>query len=168
MLRSVKASTRTIGSRTARPTGRAGGGAMPILNGLPRSPVGCLLVVALWILATSGPAWSRVGVTSVVDGEPRGKPPSAAERVLHIGNDMTADEVVTTRANDRAHIVFLDGSTLTVGPDSIVTLDKFVYDPEKRTGEMALNAGRGVFRFDGAAISKNSEGTITTPNATMG
>ena len=139
-----------------------------MLNGLRRSPVGRLLVVLIAIAMTNGAAWARVGVTSVVGGEPHGKPPSEAERVLHIGNDMSANEVITTRSGDRAHIVFLDGSTLTVGPDSVITLDKFVYDPEKKTGEMALNASRGVFRFVGGAISKNSEVVVKTPSATMG
>ena len=44
------------------------------------------------------PVWARVGITSVVDGQPVGKPPESPERVLHIGNDMAADEVVTTKA----------------------------------------------------------------------
>lgn len=67
-----------------------------MLNKLRRSPVGRLLVVVIAIAMSDGAAWARVGVTSVVGGEPRGKPPSEAERVLHIGNDMAANEVVST------------------------------------------------------------------------
>ena len=43
--------------------------------------------VALALLAVS-PSWARVGVASVVDGEPRGLPPAGTERILKIGNDM--------------------------------------------------------------------------------
>src|ERR1041384_8063977 len=65
-----------------------------------------------------GGAAARVGVTSAADGDPLGKPPNENERVLRIGIDIQANEVVTTGANDRAHLVFLDGSSLTVGPDA--------------------------------------------------
>ncbi|MEK7992202.1 MAG: FecR domain-containing protein [Planctomycetota bacterium] len=123
--------------------------------------------VAIGLLAAS-PSWARVGVASVVDGEPKGLPPVGAERVLRVGIDMTPNERVTTGANDKAHIVFLDGSSLTVGPNSALTIDKFVYDSERKTGELALNASRGVFRFVGGAISKNAEVTIKTPTATVG
>lgn len=123
--------------------------------------------VAIALLAAS-PSWARVGVASVVDGEPKGLPPAGTERVLQVGNDMAPNERVTTGANDKAHIVFLDGSSLTVGPNSVLTIDKFVYDPERKTGEMTLTASRGVFRFVGGAISKNAEVTVKTPAATMG
>lgn len=71
--------------------------------------------------------------------------------------DMSADEKVTTVANDRAHLVFLDGTSPTVGPNSAVVIDKFVFDPRKKTGEMALTVGRGTMRFVGGVISKTPE-----------
>lgn len=130
--------------------------------------VGGLLLAVLPALLMTDPAWAKVGIASVVNGEPIAKPPAETERVLHIGNDMVANEVVTTKANDRAHLVFLDGSTLTVGPNSEITIDKFVYDPDKRAGQLSLDAGRGVFRYVGGAISKNSEVTVKSRGATMG
>ena len=130
--------------------------------------VGGLLLAVLPALLMVDPAWAKVGIASVVNGEPLAKPPAENERVLHIGNDMVANEVVTTKANDRAHLVFLDGSTLTVGPNSEITIDRFVYDPEKRAGQLSLDAGRGVFRYVGGAISKNSEVTVKSRGATMG
>lgn len=119
-------------------------------------------------LQWASPSWARVGVTSVIDGQPKGLPPQGVERILNVGNDMQPNERVTTGANDKAYIVFLDGTSLAVGPNSVLTIDKFVYDPQRKTGELALNASRGVFRLVGGAISKNSEININTPSATMG
>ena len=116
----------------------------------------------------AAPASARVGVTSVTDGEPLGQPPTQAERVLRVGIDIQASERVTTKANDRAHVVFLDGTALTVGPNSVLVIDKYVYDPDRKAGEMALSTTRGVLRFVGGSISKNSEVTVTTPSATIG
>src|SRR5690242_18329748 len=87
-----------------------------------------LMGVALLALFGT-PASARVGVTSATDGDPLGKPPTQNERVLRIGIDIQSDEVVTTTNNDRAHLVFLDGTSLTVGPNARVVIDKFVYDP---------------------------------------
>lgn len=113
-------------------------------------------------------AEARVGVTSVTDGEPLGQPPAANERVLRVGIDVQANERVTTKADDRAHVVFLDGTALTIGPNSLLVIDRYVYDPDRKTGDIALSTTRGVFRFVGGAISKNSEVTVKTPSATIG
>jgi hypothetical protein len=117
---------------------------------------------------TIGAAAAKVGVTSATDGDPLGKPPTEAERVLRIGIDVQANEVITTNANDRAHLVFLDGSSLTVGPDARLTIDRFVFDPATKTGELAINASKGVLRLVGGKISKNNAITITTPSSTIG
>jgi hypothetical protein len=116
----------------------------------------------------AAPALAKVGVTSATDGDPLGKPPQQNERVLRIGIDIQADEVVTTNATDRAHLVFLDGTSLTVGPNARVVVDKFVYDPNTKTGELALTASKGVFRLVGGKISKTSAITVATPSSTIG
>ena len=110
----------------------------------------------------------QVGVTSVAAGEPRGTPPSQNERILRVGIDVSANERIVTRANDRAHLVFLDGSALTIGPDSDMTIDRFVYDPGQQTGDLAMSATRGVFRYVGGAISKKSAVIVKTPSASIG
>ncbi|MFZ5782109.1 MAG: FecR family protein [Pseudomonadota bacterium] len=122
------------------------------------------------VLATGAvrDASARVGVTSATDGDPLGKPPTEAERVLRIGVDVQANELITTAANDRAHLVFLDGSSLTVGPNAQLVIDKFVFDPTSKTGELAINASRGVLRLVGGKISKTSPIVITTPSSTIG
>ena len=115
-----------------------------------------------------GEAAAKVGVTSAADGDPLGKPPNENERVLRIGIDIQANELVTTGAKDRAHLVFLDGSSLTVGPDARLTIDKFVFDPSTKTGELAISASKGVFRLVGGKISKTAPITITTPSGSIG
>jgi FecR-like protein len=126
----------------------------------------CGLVLAL--AATTGEARSPVGVTTASDGDPLGKPPDANERILRIGIDVQANELVTTAARDRAHLVFLDGSSLTVGPNARVVIDRFIYDPASNTGDLAINASRGILRLVGGRISKQKPIVITTPSSTIG
>ncbi len=127
-----------------------------------------LLGLAAIAIIPGSDAAARVGVTSGADGDPLGKPPNETERILRIGIDVQANELITTNANDRAHLVFLDGSALTVGPNARLTIDKFVYDPNTQRGELAVNAGKGVLRLVGGKISKNTPITITTPASTIG
>ena len=127
-----------------------------------------LLVTTGLVLSIGSPAWAGVGVTSAADGQPLGKPPNENERILRIGIDVQANELVTTGVNDRAHLVFLDGSSLTVGPDARLTIDRFVFDPSTQKGDLAINATKGVFRLVGGKISKTNAIAITTPSSTIG
>jgi hypothetical protein len=113
-------------------------------------------------------AQQQVGVTSTTAGEPRGTPPAQNERILRVGIDISANERVRTGANDRAHLVFLDGTSLTVGVDSDLVIDRYVYDPGTQKGDLAMTATRGAFRFVGGAISKKSEVVVKTPSAEIG
>lgn len=140
-----------------------------LVLGAPMFRSGVFAVASACIaLSCVSPVSARVGVTSVTDGQPIGQPPAEAERVLRVGIDVQANERVTTKADDRAHVVFLDGTSLTIGPNSILVIDRYVYDPDRKTGDIALSTTRGVFRFVGGAISKNSEVTVKTPAATIG
>ena len=117
---------------------------------------------------SGGIALARVGVTSATSGDPLAKPPTEAERVLRIGIDIQANELITTTANDRAHLLFIDGTSLTVGPNAHLTIDKFVFHPDTKTGELSVSATKGLLRVVGGKISKKSEITITTPSSTVG
>jgi hypothetical protein len=113
-------------------------------------------------------AAARVGVTSATNGDPTGKPPTEAERILRVGIDVVADELITTRADDRAHLIFMDGTSLTVSPNAQLKIDRFVYDPASQTGDISITATRGVFRLVGGKISKSNAITVQTPSATLG
>ena len=127
-----------------------------------------LAALVVTIAAITAGAEARVGVTSAAEGDPLGKPPAEAERILRIGVDIQANEVVTTQANDRAHLVFLDGTSITIGPNSRLTIDSFVYDPNSKQGSLALSAGAGILRIVGGKISKTQAITINTPSSNIG
>ncbi|HZT89299.1 MAG TPA: hypothetical protein VFA12_15095, partial [Stellaceae bacterium] len=60
-------------------------------------------------------------------------------------------------------------SSMTIGPNSDITIDKFVYNPQTGRGQMAVTAARGVLRYVGGKLSKQDNGvTVTTATATIG
>ena len=113
-------------------------------------------------------AAQTVGVASATSGQPRGTPPAQNERILRVGVDVFANERIRTGPADRAHLVFRDGSALSVGANAELTIDRFVYDPNTQNGDLAFTATRGAFRFVGGAISKKSEVRVTTPSGNIG
>lgn len=111
----------------------------------------------------------RVGVNSAVNQAGTGTPPNAPRRELVIGQDIVFRERINTEAKGQTQILFLDESSMSVGPNSDLTIDEFVYDPHADTGKQAFNATRGVFRYVGGKVSK-VEGAVTvqTPVGSLG
>ncbi len=124
--------------------------------------------VCLSVALPLGALAQQVGVTSAASGDPRGTPPAQAERILRVGVDVFSNERILTGASDRAHLVFVDGSGLTVGANSEVIIDRFVFDPNSSVGDLSVNVAKGAFRFVGGAVSKKRDVLIRTPTATVG
>jgi hypothetical protein len=141
-----------------------------LMSNLRGLTVGMVLLVGTACAVTfpNDGAMARVGVTGATEGDPRGIPPTQAERVLYVGTDIQAQEVITTGSDDRAHVIFLDGSTITIGPNSRITIDRYVYDPNTQKGELSLTASKGVLRVIGGKISKSQAINVSTPSASMG
>ena len=110
----------------------------------------------------------QIGTTGAVNPNARSIPPGQATRMLLVGNGLFQNERINTDGGGQAHLLFADQSALTVGPNSDVTLDRFVYDPARDTGSLAVQAGRGVLRFVGGRVSKTGDVTVRTPAGTIG
>lgn len=111
---------------------------------------------------------AEVGVASAATLIATGKVPKQPERVLEIGTNLVQNEKITTSATGRIHLLFRDGSTLTVGPNSNLVLDTYLYDPKAKSGKISFSATKGVFRFIGGRISKSNRVEFKTPVATLG
>ncbi len=111
----------------------------------------------------------KVGVTSAVNPAARGAPRGATLKRLVIGGSILHNERVVTGPKGQTQILFLDRSTLAVGPNADMVIDRFVYDPHTKAGELVANLSQGVFRFIGGELSKHGNTVkIRTPSATLG
>jgi hypothetical protein len=120
-------------------------------------------------LVGSAIAQQRVGVNSAVNPIATGTAPGAAPRRLVLGQEIVFNERITTAATGQTQILFVDGSSLTLGPTADMVIDEFVYDPNAGTGKLAASLTRGVFRFVGGTLSKRDNAvTMQTPSATIG
>lgn len=86
---------------------------------------------------------------------------------LYFNEAVYSNEAVETNATAATNLVFLDNTNLYVGANSRVVLDKFVYDPEQRLGDVAISFGKGAFRFITGDIENKDNVSLKTPTATM-
>jgi hypothetical protein len=109
----------------------------------------------------------RAGVAAAVNTTTTGVL-SGATRTLFVGNDVFKEERITTDANGRAQLLFLDQSAVSVGPNAELVIDRFVYDEKSRVGTLAVQASRGLLRFVGGDISKQQDVVVRTPTMLIG
>ena len=120
------------------------------------------------LIAGAALAQERVGVNSAVNPEALGAPPGQTVRRLVIGQDVIFNEHITTGAEGQTQLLFLDESAMTVGPNSDLTIDQFVYDPKSGAGKLAMSTTRGLLRYVGGKLSKQDQAvTVRTTTATL-
>ena len=87
--------------------------------------------------------------------------------VLKTGDDIFANQTMTTDANGVGQFQFRDKTKLAIGPDSTVVLDKFVYNPKASGSKVVIDLARGSFRFI-TGHARHDAYEIKTPTATIG
>jgi len=125
-----------------------------------------LLATGLALQATAINAQEAIGKATSVRPQAEGTH-SGGTRTLSGGAEVYSKETVRTGDTGQADLRFLDNSNLNVGPKSNVRLDKFVYDPNKSAGAVAIQATRGSFRFVTGSQNGGSY-QIKTPYGTLG
>jgi len=83
-----------------------------------------------------------------------------------VGVEMN-DAVRTTKG--KVGITFQDNTRVQVNESSRLVIDDFVYDPNKKTGKLAVNVALGTVRYASGAIAHNSPSNVAiqTPRATI-
>jgi hypothetical protein len=65
-------------------------------------------------------------------------------------------------------VLFIDKTTLNVGPNSTLVIDRFVYNPATTRGQLAVSLSKGVLRVVGGIATHSEGATIRTPVAAIG
>jgi hypothetical protein len=127
-----------------------------------------LLVVltALWVAA---PAHADVGQIKVATGQVLvdRKGQSLPGRV---GMSLETDDVVRTGVDGSVGITMRDNSLLSAGPNSILSLERFEFDPTTNEGRLDAQLRRGTLAVVSGRIAKKEPQamTVRTPSATLG
>ncbi|ABD07851.1 conserved hypothetical protein [Rhodopseudomonas palustris HaA2] len=126
--------------------------------------IGQGMAAALAAALLSGSALAReVGKASAVNPNA-----TANMRTITIGASITHKERIQTTSAGSVQLLFIDKTSMTIGPNSDLTIDEYVYDPNAGSGKLAATLGKGALRFVGGQISHTGDAEIKTASATVG
>lgn len=124
-------------------------------------------LLALAVLAAGEAGAQQVGTAAAVNpaAQARG---SGGSRTIVIGQSIAHRERIQTTSAGSVQLLFLDKTSMTIGPNSDLAIDEYVYDPNTNSGKLAATLSKGVMRFVGGQISHAGNAQVTTPNAVVG
>jgi hypothetical protein len=78
--------------------------------------------------------------------------------------------VVTTGADGSVGITFLDNSLLSAGPNSVLAIDRFAFDPTTHQGSFESSLQKGTLAVVSGKLAKASPDAmkVKTPAAVLG
>ncbi len=130
------------------------------------------------VMVDARPARAKIGDKAGVAGAVRGTVNQASYsstkptigRKVASGDPIYLGDRIKTGSKSGLQIMLLDQTTFTIGPDAEMAIDKFVYDPKSRSGNMSARILKGTFRFVSGTIERNNPAgvVIKTPVATIG
>ncbi len=127
--------------------------------------------VAILLLASPALAQQPVGTVIAMQGQATAVDPAGAIRDLALKAPVQFQDTIHTPAGGILQIMFLDESVVSQGENSTLTIDAFVYDPDKvDESNCLLRATKGLFRVvTGRITQANPERfKVKTKMATIG
>ncbi len=131
------------------------------------SPLAAVTLSAALAVSLSAYA-DTIGAAGAVNTTASATPPGGGPRLIEIGAQVVENEKIQTSATGSVQVLFIDKTTLNVGPNSTLVIDRFVYNPATTKGQLALSLGKGVLRVVGGAATHSEGATIRTPVASIG
>jgi hypothetical protein len=129
--------------------------------------IATILFGATTIAVTYGAALTTpVGDVEQVQQDAFGTPPDAAREAKRRGDDVVYQESLETLRKSALQVKFNDGSKLTLGANSKVLVDAFVYEPGNDQSKALISLPAGALRYVTGKMPKGQT-TIDTPTATM-
>jgi hypothetical protein len=89
---------------------------------------------------------------------------------VQVGMQLAAADVVRTGADGSVGITMRDNSLLSAGPNSVLSLDRFEFDPTTYQGRFDSGLQRGTLAVVSGRIAQQSPQamTVRTPSAVLG
>jgi hypothetical protein len=106
-----------------------------------------------------------VGIVGAVSGTAK-----AGTRELKAGDKIYLNETIYAGIDSGTQILLLDQTTFTIGSDSEVVMDTFIYDPATNDGKIVANVKKGSLKIISGLISKKNPDSLTVnvPEGTLG
>ena len=122
----------------------------------------CIKVICLASMIYSGNIFSaqKIGVTAALRGEVvrvASADKTTPLGVLSSGSVIYLGDEIKVAKDGRLQVLLLDETVFTLGSGAEMTIDKFVYNPNKGAGELVSNITKGAFRFISGKVAKQNK-----------
>jgi|GEM_PF-1397572 len=134
---------------------------------LPTCALGVMMLAGGSNIASAAGEVAAIGVVDDVRNEAFGTVPGSQPARLVLDKAVHRDEHVKTGNDALLRVVFADSTTLLLGANSEMNLDRFIYSGTKGTGQAVMKMSSGIFRFVSGNIDKKGV-ALVTPLATIG
>ena len=106
-----------------------------------------------------------VGIVGAISGTVK-----TETRQLKAGDKIYLNETIVAGAGAGTQILLLDQSTFTIGEDSEVVMDTFIFDPATNDGKIVASVKQGSLKVISGLISKKDPDSLTVevPEGTLG
>jgi len=122
------------------------------------------------VLAVAAPAMAAdVGLIKVSKGDVRIER-AGAKVPATVGAAVQPSDVIVTGADGLAGITFTDNSLVSLGPNSVFSIDKYRFDSTTHQGEFESSLTKGrLAAISGKIVKQSPEAMkVRTPSAIMG
>ena len=87
-----------------------------------------------------------------------------------VGTNVEAADTIVTGADGSAGVTFIDNSRLSVGPNSVLAIDRFNFDQTTHEGKFDSALKRGTLSVISGKLAKRSPDamTVRTPSTILG
>jgi len=106
-----------------------------------------------------------IGIIGAVSGKV-----NTQSRELKTGDKIYLNETIFAGKDSGTQILLLDQSTFTIGSESEVVMDTFIYDPDTNNGKIVASVKQGSLKVISGLISKKNPDSLTVkvPEGTLG
>lgn len=127
------------------------------------------LILPFFVPSAARGAESIVGSVKTMEGSStvrRGGQTTPCSEGMH----LLAHDVLSTSAGGKLGVILQDGTRISLGPNSELSIDEFLFEPANGRFGLLLKLARGVFAYVSGRIGKLAPGSvrIETPVATVG
>jgi hypothetical protein len=132
-------------------------------------PIALVIAALAVTLTVPAAAADDVGLFKVAKGTVHIE--RAKQRVpVSVGTIVQEGDVVITGADGSAGITFKDDSLLSVGPDSVLAIDRFAFDTTTHAGAFDTSLRQGTMAAVSGKIAKQSADAmrVRTPTTILG
>jgi hypothetical protein len=126
-----------------------------------------VLVLACVSAGSTATCAQEIGTAAAVNPSAQARGQGGARTII-IGQSIAHRERIQTTAAGSVQLLFVDKTSMTIGPNSDLAIDEYVFDPKANTGRLSATLAKGLVRFVGGQVSHTGTAEITTPNGLVG